>query len=134
MAIVFNGAEMVPIDNHNLDTTLAQALIADAADALGISVDVYSNEVLPHIIASGGPLINSGASVDSPSIVQACNLRTKVCPDFFETHETIVTPAAMNATGSEIEHTFDGGFLYQLRTPQFPFARYVCEVHNNASK
>jgi len=117
-SIVFSGPVSVPIDNHNLDTTLAQAPDAVAAASMALSVGIYQR-MRPAFAGSAGPVNATPAS--SPLVTMlAAGLCDPECPALPETR---AAPAAVEAAAAERTVQLPGGvLLHQLRTEQFPFA------------
>lgn len=118
-SLVFNSPVSVPIDNHNLDTTLAQAPDDVAAAALEKDVKAYQ-KMRPKFAGGAGPVVNA-TEASSPLITMAppgfCDPE---CPDFVQTK---AWPAAVDAIGIEKTVRKPGGVtLHQIRTSSFPFA------------
>mmetsp|Transcript_19500 Transcript_19500/g.56711 ORF Transcript_19500/g.56711 Transcript_19500/m.56711 type:complete len:439 (-) Transcript_19500:72-1388(-) len=117
-SIVFSGPVSVPIDNHNLDTTLAQAPDHVAAAAMSVSVDVL-RRMRPTFAGSAGP-VNATPSSSPLVTMLAKGLCSPECPTL---QETRAAPAAVEALAAEKTVEMPGGvLLHQIRTDQFPFS------------
>jgi len=121
--IFFNGSELISVDNHNLDTTLAQTPFENAARALKVNETYYKNELLPLFKEAGDGSVDGETS---PLVVQGCRRVSdeQFCPCL---SETTIVPAAVNHT-VEVEYNIaDGVKVFQIRTDQFPFAQTMSQ-------
>jgi len=123
--LVFRTTVSVPIDNHNMDTTIAQAPPEVSAQVLGITAtngtsasQTYEESVLPSIYKSGLP----SPYIDSPLMAM---VPPEVCePNCPAINETRVAPTAVNKSvevciplpGSR------GGQICDITTDQFQLA------------
>jgi len=119
ITLVFSGPVSVPIDNHNLDTTLAQAPDALAAAALDVDLETYQ-KMRPSFADSAGPTVNA-TTASSPLVTMVAEgFCEPKCPDIVQ---TTAVPASVNAV--DVEKTVQltaGVTLYQIKTATFQFA------------
>lgn len=119
ITLVFSGPVSVPIDNHNLDTTLAQAPDEIAAAALKVDLETYK-KMRPSFANSAGPVVNATVA-SSPLVTMVQDgFCEPACPDIVQTR---AAPAAADAADVEkTVHLTDGVTLHQIKTSSFSFA------------
>jgi len=121
--IVFRNPVSVPIDNHNFDTTVAQAPDAIAAASLSLRLDVY-RKMRPAFAGSGGQPVNAMPG-SSPLVTMVA---PGVCePDCPQLPETTAAPAAVQNSVEQTVQMPGGVLLHQIRTAQFPFAETMSQ-------
>jgi len=120
----FSGPVSVPIDNHNMDTTFAQAPDEIAAAALSVDLTTYQ-QMRPSFAGSEGPPVNA-SSASSPLVTMVADgFCDPKCPDIVQTK---ASPAAMNAVDVEKTVHMPGGVtLHQIRTRSFEFAATMAQ-------
>lgn len=119
ITLVFSGPVSVPIDNHNMDTTLAQAPDAIAAASLKVDLNTYL-KMRPSFAGSAGPPVNATPASSPLVTVVDDGFCEPKCPDIVQTK---AVPAAMDAVDVEKMVRLTGGVtLHQIRTETFKFA------------
>jgi len=123
--LAFRTPIAVPIDNHNLDTTIAQALPEVSAQVLDITAlgntsasQTYDEHVLPSIYRSGLPPPN----LESPLMAM---VSPEVCePNCPAIDEQRVAPTAVNQSVEVCGPLpgFRGGQICNIYTDQFQLA------------
>lgn len=121
VVLTFNTPVMVPIDNHNADSTLAQATNQAAANAMNLPVDVYAEQARPRFEDSEEPSAETSPLL-LPAIPGACLVH---CPPIAE---TTAKPAAVSFLVEGRPTLLSGGVeARDLRTAQFPFAKTMSQ-------
>jgi len=125
ISIIFSGPVSVPIDNHNLDTTLAQAPDDVAAQALGVETSVYKKMVSSFRGSAGSAAHPVNAKPESSPLVTMTAHCDPECPVALQ---TTAAPAGVEAASVERMVLLEGDVkLYQIRTTQFPFAETMSQ-------
>mmetsp|Transcript_56815 Transcript_56815/g.133436 ORF Transcript_56815/g.133436 Transcript_56815/m.133436 type:complete len:414 (-) Transcript_56815:44-1285(-) len=125
--IFFASPQAAEPNSHNLDTTMAQAPVHVAAQALQLHPQQFK-AMRPSFAKAAHSIHYTNFNMTAPIVTKVargvCEPR---CPKI---HETIAAPAALNADGIEQRVVLPGTTgltLYRIRTEQFPFARTMSQ-------
>lgn len=120
--IVFRNPVSVPIDNHNLDTTVAQA--PDGIGAAGINVPIATYRTMQSAFEGSAGPVNATLGSSPLVTMAALGVCEPKCPDI---PETFAAPAAVQKSVEQYVQRPGGVNLYQIRTTQFPFAETMSQ-------